>query len=293
MCDKFELRGSIVPLISPLTKSEDLDVPAVKRLISFHRGNGTDALFLLGTCGEGPCLTDKTKDILLDAVIGERRGIPVLVCITETGTKRAVAWVKKVQRRNISAFVIIPPIFQFPMNAEEHIAYIRAIADAVDIPLVVYNIPQKCGNQNIPIEAVRVLAADNIIMGIKDSSGDLDYISELLRIKDEVPSFRVMNGEIKTAKQALEMGVDGLVMSYTNVDPAGCVKLVDAVRSGDKRRSEELQEKFIAVWGFFPEYATPAARTKAILAAKGLCEPYCCAPSTTLKPIIPAALKES
>jgi len=282
MNNKFELRGSIVPLISPLKRDESLDVPALKRLVAYHREQGTDALFLLGTCGEGPCLSDTAKELVIETVLESAEDLPVLVGITETATRRAVTWLQKALRPGISAFVIMPPIFQFAASSEEHVSHVRALAGSTDIPLILYNLPKKCGGQAVPLDAVQKLAGDGLITGIKDSLGDLDYIAGLLKIRDKIPGFRVMNGELKVACRALELGVDGLVMSYTNVAPDECLEMINCVKTGNIDKAEQLQKKFIAVWNSFPVSAGPAAKVKAILAGKGLCEPYCCAPGISL-----------
>lgn len=291
MTRKFELQGSIVPLVTPLTEKEELDAPAISRLLSFHQQQGTDALFLLGTCGEGPCLHDAVKLRLIEEVLGEAGTVPVLAGVTDTATYRAVLLAQKWADLGVSAIVVMPPIFQFATGIQEHLCHIRAIADAVDVPVILYNLPKKTGNQAIPLQAIRVLATDPRILGIKESSGDLDYLASLLKIRDEFPSFRIMNGEIKTARQALEMGADGLVMSYTNVDPAGCTELIAAVRSGNRTKAAVIQEKMIAVWTAFPEYASPAAKAKSILAAKGYCQPRCCVPATSLGAELPEPLR--
>ncbi|MCC6681897.1 MAG: dihydrodipicolinate synthase family protein [Phycisphaeraceae bacterium] len=277
-----DLSGSIVPLITPLLQNEDLDVAAIAKLVSFHQENGTKALFLLGTCGEGPCLTDPMKELLIDSVIAQNSDLPVLVGVTDMATRRAVIWAQKAARPGVSALVIMPPVFQFATTAAEHLAHVKAIADAVDIPLILYNLPKKCGNQAVALQAVHALAADGIVSGIKDSSGDLDYIAALLKIRESFPNFHVVNGELRTAKQALEMGADGLVMSYTNIAPDECVELMNAVRSGNIDRAAQLQEKFVAHWNTFPTEYSPAAKVKSILAARGLCKGYCCAPATNL-----------
>jgi len=275
----FILQGSIVPLITPLDEHEELDVPAVEKLVRFHVSKGTNALFLLGTCGEGPSLTDDVKAHLVDTVLSVKGKLPVLVGLAETATKRAIALARKLQRGGITAYVLLPPVFQFAGTVEEYLLHIRSVHKVLNSPLILYNLPKKNGGQMIPIEVVRILVEEELIIGIKESSGDLDYIKKLLQIREAHPFFRVMNGELRTAMDALKMGVDGLVMSYTNIDPVGCLELIRAVRSGDSERANELQKEFVARLGAFPPGVSFIAKVKSILAAKGLCQNYCCMPT--------------
>lgn len=289
----YTLHGSVVPIVSPLTAAEEIDLSAIQRLVAFHAAAGTDGLFVLGTCGEGPCLSDICKELMVHAVVQNAQGLPVLVGISETGTRRAVESAKRLAIPGVTALVVMPPTFQFAMTAEEHADHVQAIADAVEIPVIVYNLPKKTGGSALPVEAVRVLLERGSIIGIKDSSGDLEYIGALLQLREEFPNFGVMNGELKTAAAALRMGADGLVMSYTNIAPGQCKALIDAVRAGDDDRAEALQAEFLAVWGRFPATAGVTAKVKAILAALELCQPYCCGPNRPLAPVLPSELQET
>ena len=292
MTKPYELRGSVVPLISPLTWDEQIDTDALTRLMAFQKRHGTDGIFLLGTCGEGPCLTDASKERLLDAALERSNGLPILAGIVETGTRRAVEWARKADRLGISALVVVLPTFHLTKNVWETVAHVRAIAEAVETPLIMYNLPKKTGGVEVSIEAVQCLLEERMIIGIKDSSGDLDYFSRLLALRDVFPWFRVMNGELRRAAEALRRGADGLVMSYTNVEPDKCKLLIEAVRQEDFEQANLLQQRFLDTWKAFPSDASPAARVKAILAAHGFCKSLCCAPAASLEPMIPESLKK-
>jgi 4-hydroxy-tetrahydrodipicolinate synthase len=291
MIDKaFDLKGSVVPLATPLTEGAEPDFGSLDRLICFQLRNGTDALFVLGTCGEGPCFEDAQKTAVVRRAVAAA-GKPVLAGIAEPGTARAARLAGMLADGGAAALVILPPTFQFAASAAEHIAHVRTIAAAAKgKPIILYNLPKKCGNENIPIAAVAELASERTIIGIKDSGGDLSYIAALMKVKEAQPAFRVMNGELRTAMAALRLGADGLVMSYTNVDPAGCVELIEAVRSGNLIRAKEIQEEFIHVWNEFPQGSSPVGKVKSILAAFGLCQPWCHPPTQAVAVRLPEPL---
>ena len=293
MSAPFDLRGSIVPLISPLTASERIDTDALPGLFALHEKRGTDAIFLLGTCGEGPYLTDPAKEELLAAALECGTGLPILVGVAETATLRAVQWAAKATRPGVAALVVVLPTFHRIATAGEAVAHFLAIREAAAGPIILYNLPKKTGGAAVPIEAIRTLLEHKAVIGIKDSAGDLDYLADLIRLRDDFPDFRVMNGELRCAAKALEMGVDGLVMSYTNVEPEKCREMIAAGRAGDVDKARALQRRFVSAWDEFPNSAAPTARAKSILSARGLCRPICCAPTDPVDPIIPETMKEA
>ncbi len=288
----FSLRGSVVPLITPLNADEEVDVKPLQQLISFQRENGTDALFLLGSCGEGPCLTDSARDRLLDAVLELNPGLPVFVGVAETATRRAVLWARRAARQQVDALVVMMPIFHWLKNPPEMIDHVQAIYDATEKPLILYNFPVKTDGVAIPLDVVRILRQKKRILGIKDSSGDLGYIQKLIEIRQELGDLSVMNGEMRTAFQALELGADGLVMSYTNVEPNICKEMIRAVGTGDTQKAKELQQRMLCVWNEFGPEVNPVMKVKAILSARGLCQPICCSPVRSIGPLIPKSLQE-
>ena len=147
----FELGGLIVPLVTPLLENEDIDVEAIPRLLSLHEDSGTAGIFLLGTCGEGPCLCDSAKVEMLDATLecmsvsGDGDGLPVLVGVAETATRRAVEWARRAYRPGVSALVVVLPTFHKIATIDEAVGHVQAVADAVGCPVVLYNSPTKTG----------------------------------------------------------------------------------------------------------------------------------------------------
>ena len=293
----FELGDLIVPLVTPLLENEDIDVEALPALLALHENGDTAGLFLLGTCGEGPCLSDSSKFEMLDATLehfaveGNGR-LPILVGVAETATRRAVEWARQAYRPGVSALVVVLPTFHAIKTIDEAVGHVQAVVDAAGVPVVLYNSPNKTGGIPFKLDAVTRLLADGSVIGIKDSSGDLEYLGELLALRDVFPGFRVMNGELRCVADAMRLGVDGLVVSYGNVEPDKCCELIEAAREGDYIKARGLQKRFVDAWKAFPDYASPAARVKSILAARGICRPTCCAPAASIDPMIPENLRD-
>jgi 4-hydroxy-tetrahydrodipicolinate synthase len=291
--NNFVLRGSVVPLITPLDADEQLDVAAVDRLVAFQRDQGTDALFLLGSCGEGPCLIDPVRQALVERVLGLMAGLPVLVGVAETATKRALSAARTAARAGVDALVLMMPIFHWLKNPLEMIDHTQAVYDATGKPIILYNFPGKTDGVAIPPDIVGKLREKGIIIGIKDSSGDMAYLQKLISLRQQVGGLGVMNGEMRTAYDALRLGADGLVMSYTNVEPDKCRELIAAVQAGDYARGEALQKRMMTAWNEFAPTVNPVMKVKSILGARGLCRPVCCAPVRHIEPMIPKILQET
>ena len=287
----FHLRGSVVPLITPLTTDEEIDIKAFDGLLQFQRELGTDAIFLMGSCGEGPCLTDDARQTVLDSVLALEQTLPIFVGVSEPATRRAVQWAVQAARKEVTALVVMLPTFHWNKSADEMVDHFRAIYDSTGKPIILYNFPLKTDGVAIPVEVIRHLRQENIIIGIKDSSGDLDYLSQLVALRDELGGLGVMNGELKKAYEALKLGVDGLVMSYTNVEPDKCREMIQAVQKKDFERAQAIQQRMVQAWNTFDATVNPVMKVKAILAARGLCEPICCAPVRPIEPVIPEPLK--
>jgi len=281
--EAFELEGSIVPLVTPLGEDESVDTVALQKLIKYHKQNGTSAVMIFGTCGEGPALTDTAKENLLASITEHSEGLPIIACIIETGTNKAAQASRRLSQSSINGLLVMPATFVNATTINEHLNHFTAVASETTLPMFLYNLPKKTNGQPIPLPVVQQLLEKGIISGIKESSGDLDYLESLLKLRNDFPKFKVCNGELRCAVQALRKGVDGLIMSVTNIDPASCNEMLALAKAGDFDKTREIQFRFESIWDQMPVNASPAAKAKAVLAANGLCSARCCGPVNALK----------
>jgi len=279
----FELKGSMVPLVTPLKEDESVDTAAVEKLMKFHKQNGTSAVVLFGTCGEGPALTDIAKENLLTSVIEHSQGLPIIAGIIEPGTKKAARAASWLSQKPIDGFLVMGATFINAATIDEHLNHFSAVASETSLPLFLYNLPKKTGGESIPLPVVQQLLEESVVSGIKESSGDLDYLQSLLKLRNDFPKFKVCNGELRCAAEALRLGVDGLIMSVTNFDPAACNQMLASAKAGGFEKARQIQLKFESILDEMPGNTSPAAKVKAILAANGLCSAKCCGPVNALK----------
>ncbi len=199
---------------------------------------GVDHIFVLGTLGEFPLVTDAERDLLVGEVIGSLAGhADAWVGVGAPSTRMAVANATKAEAAGAAAVVAVPPYYMHPTPAA--IArYYRALHEAVGIPLFAYNIPGYVGYALAPDE-LHALAREGVLQGVKDTSGSLASVRTFL---DEAPSgFAVLPGDDAVASKAIALGAAGAVMGTANILPKLGVAIVRAARGGDAARADELQ----------------------------------------------------
>jgi len=179
-----KINGIIPPLVTPLTNNLDLDPEALIRLIEHVLKGGVNGVFLLGTIGENASLTNEIRrQVIAVAIEAVSKRIPVLVNITSPSYKESLQLAAYSWDQGADYVVLAPP-FYYNMNQAELITYAEMIANNVPVPLILYNAPQYT-KTGIEPESVEKLSKHKNIVGIKDSSGSMLYIHELLGFKKD------------------------------------------------------------------------------------------------------------
>ncbi len=197
-----------------------------------------DHLFVLGSLGEFPLVTDEERVRLLDVVIESATGkTDVWVGCGAPSTRRAVAYAEGAEAAGATALVAVPPYYLHPALASIE-RYYRALRAAVSVPLLAYNIPSLVGYA-LPPDLVHRLGRDGVLAGVKDTSGSLDSVFRFLDGRPD--GFAVFPGDDAFASAAIARGAAGAVMGMANLVPRLSVELVAAARRGDAARAGELQ----------------------------------------------------
>jgi len=267
------LRGIIPPLITPLRDRDTLDVAGLEKLIAHISDGGVQGVFILGTSGEGPGLSYRLRNELIQCVCKQVGGrLPVLVGITDTAFVESVALAKRAAEHGAQAVVIAPP-FYLPAGQPELIEYVERLTRELPLPLYLYNMPQLTKVHFEP-ETLRRLAQLGKIAGIKDSSGDLAYFDKVIALKKERPDWSVFVGPEHLLVETLRRGGDGGVNGGANFHPRLFVELFKAVEAGDSTRAAELQKKLELLGSIYTIGKHPSAVIKGMKCAcalLGLC----------------------
>lgn len=234
--------GVIPPVVTPLTADGELDVPSLERLVGFLIEGGVSGLFALGSSGEVAYLTEAARSKVLEVVVGAAAGqVPVIAGCIETTTDRAVDRALESQRLGADAVVATAPFYTrtHPVEIDRHF---RLLAKAVELPVFAYDVPV-CVHTKLDAGMVLDLAADGVLTGVKDSSGDDVGFRRIALGLAELPEFSLLTGHEVVVDGALLSGADGAVPGLGNVDPHGYVRLLAAAKAGDWTAAKAEQDR--------------------------------------------------
>lgn len=227
--------GVIPPVVTPLTADGELDRASLERVVGHLIDGGVSGLFALGSSGETAYLTPGQQDEVIKVITSASAGqVPVLVGAIETTTNRAIERANAAAGLGADAVVVTAP-FYTRTHATEIDRHFRDIAAAVDRPVLAYDVPV-CVHSKLDPELLLPLAADGVLAGVKDSSGDDGSFRRLAIGARELSGFSVLTGHELVVDAMMLSGADGSVPGLGNVDPHGYVKLHEAAVRGDWAR---------------------------------------------------------
>jgi dihydrodipicolinate synthase/N-acetylneuraminate lyase len=240
-------QGLICPVITPLRPDGRVNTDVLATLLE-RMAPHVDGVFVLGSCGENPWLSDLAQDQVVSVTVDTLGGrLPLFVGVGQTDLTRVLRRIAERAESGADYLVATPPTF-LPLTQAEVIDYYHVLADESPLPLLLYNIPQFAGNA-IGAVAARELADDPNIVGIKDSSGDFELFQHFLA--DRPPGFSVLQGRDAFAAASITLGADGLVSGLLNFATPLVRQVAEAARKGDHELTLELQREITALCGLF------------------------------------------
>jgi 4-hydroxy-tetrahydrodipicolinate synthase len=235
----LQIRGIIPPVATPMLANEDLDLPRFRWFLDHLMEQGVHGLFVLGTNSEFYALDEQEKQVIIASAVehvGKR--VPVFAGTGAETTREAVRLTKMAEREGADGVSVITPYFISPSQQEIYDHY-RRVAEATSLPVILYNNPSTCGGLKIDVDTVARLAQVPNILGIKDSSGDLQNTNEYVRV---VPHrFSVMQGRDTLIYPSLLFGARGAVPASANVAPGLAVEIFEAFERADHASAKAAQ----------------------------------------------------
>ncbi|GAC1425222.1 MAG: 4-hydroxy-tetrahydrodipicolinate synthase [Acidobacteriaceae bacterium] len=262
----MEFSGCGTALVTPFRTDAALDEPALVRLVHWQIDSGIGFLVACGTTGEASTLTEAETQRVAETVAGTAAGrVPVFLGCTHNSTRESVVRARKLAAiPGVTGLLTANPYYSRP-GQEGQFQHFRAIAEAVDVPVLLYNIPARTGANLEPATVLRLTEIPNIV-GIKESSGNLVQITELLT---QLPRrFRVFAGDDALALPTLAVGAAGLISVASNVIPAQMSDMVRAALDDDWRTARKLNRQFFRLMQAHFWEPSPAP-VKAVLALLG------------------------
>lgn len=222
--------GVFTALVTPMAPDGSLDEKALRRLVDFQVEGGVQGLVPVGTTGESPTLDgDECKRVIRIVVEQARGRVPVIAGAGSNCTSEAIEYSKDAREAGADATLQVAPYYNKPTNLG-FLGHFRAIADAVDLPLVVYNIASRTG-KNIDNATMLELAKHRNIVAVKEASGDIGQIMDLIASKP--PAFSVLSGDDNIVFPMIALGATGVISVASNIVPDRMAALVRASLKGD------------------------------------------------------------
>jgi 4-hydroxy-tetrahydrodipicolinate synthase len=236
------IEGIIPAVVTPFDENENVDEPGFRRIINYLIESGVHGLFPVGSQGEFFSLTNEEKRRLMDIAVEEARGrvfvMPNTGAIT---TRESIELTQYAEKAGADCVSIITPFFISP-NQEELYQHIKDICQSVKIPVLCYNNPGRTGGVALtPATLARLAEEVPNFAGIKDSSGDLTQVAEMIRLCP--PHFKVIMGRDTLIYGALTYGAAGAIAATANVAPKLIVEMYETFKDGDYERSRECQRE--------------------------------------------------
>ncbi len=263
----MQVRGIIPPVATPMQANEDLDLPRFRWFLDYLLNAGVHGVFVLGTNSEFYALDEREKQQVIACAMDHVRGrVPVWVGTGAETTREAIRLTKMAEKEGAQGVSVITPYFLIP-SQQEIFDHYRRIAENTRLPVVLYNNPATCGGVKIDVETVARLAEIPNIIGIKDSSGDLQNTNEYLRV---VPDrFSVLQGRDTLIYQALMFGARGAIPATGNIAPRLLVEIYESFQRGDHAAAMAAQKRLAPI-RLALNLGTAPGGVKAALALMGM-----------------------
>jgi 2-dehydro-3-deoxy-D-pentonate aldolase len=260
--------------VTPLSGQDSLDVRGFERLINHTIAGGVHGLFVLGTTGEGASLSRELQlEVVRLSCQWTAKRVPVLVGITNAACIESIRLAQTAAEAGAEAVVVAPPYY-FRYSQNDLLYYLERLADEVTLPLVMYNMPQ-CTKIEYAVDTVRRASEIPNVIGLKDSSGDLGYLEQVIASVRHRPDFGVLIGPEEQLVDGLRAGAWGGVNGGSNLFPRLYVDAYEATRRGDWTEAERLQKIIREVSAALYRIGDPDSSylrgLKAALSAAGIC----------------------
>ncbi len=238
------IQGSIVALVTPMFESGAVDKESLKKLVEYHIAQGTDALVAVGTSGESATLDeDEHIDVItfvVDAVGGR---IPVIAGTGANSTTEAITLTRKAKQAGAEACLLVTPYYNKPTQEGLYLHH-KAIAEAVDIPQILYNVPGRTACDMLP-ETVGRLSHIAGIVGVKEATGDLSRVKQIRDLAG--PDFAIYTGDDATSREFCLLGGNGTITVTGNVAPRLVHEMIMAAMAGDEETALAIDTKLAAL----------------------------------------------
>jgi len=231
--------GSLVALVTPMHEDGSLDFDGLKRLIDWHIANDTDAFVLLGSTGEGVCLEESERRALLAVAVAHINGRkPVIAGTGSQSTAKTIALTKQAMAEGVEACLVVTPYYNRPPQEGLYRHY-ASLAEAVPLPIILYNVPSRTACDLLPETVQRLCAIGNIV-GIKDATGKLERLQAMQTLCGNQLTY--YSGDDSTALEFIKRGGRGVISITANIAPKQMHDLCSAALAGRDEEAKKIDD---------------------------------------------------
>jgi 4-hydroxy-tetrahydrodipicolinate synthase len=258
-----QFAGVTVAIVTPFQNGE-IDYPALRRLVEWHVEQGTDGLAPVGTTGESPTLDHEEHERVIAAVTETARGrLKVMPGTGSNSTREAIRLTKFAKRAGADAALLVGPYYNKPTQ-EGYVRHFAAVSDAVELPLVLYNIPGRTASNILPETIARIAEVARVV-AVKEATGSLDQVSQVAALTD----LTILSGDDSLTLPILSVGGRGVVSVVGNVVPRDMQALVRAYQAGRVEEAQRWHRKLFPLCRDLLGVATNPIPVKAALKLLG------------------------
>ena len=238
----MKFSGSYVALVTPFHEDGSVNFEKLKELAAWHVAEGTDGIIALGTTGESSTMSHEEDDEVVRCVLETVNGrIPVICGAGSNSTQTQLEKSKKYHDMGADGLLLISPYYN-KANDEGMYRHFAAVADTVDTPIILYNVPGRTGCSISPAVVARLAAHPNVA-GIKEASGNMSYAARIAHLVGE--DFCMFSGNDDIILPMMSLGACGVISVWANICPRQCHDLVAAYHAGDIETARALQLKYL------------------------------------------------
>ena len=254
-----KFRGAFVAIVTPNIDGQ-IDEQGLVDLIEFHIANGTHGIVPCGTTGESATMSHAEHHRVVELTVKTVNGrVPVVAGSGSNSTSEAIDLTKHAKAAGVDGVLMVSPYYNRP-SQEGLYQHFKAVAEAVDVPIILYNVPSRTSSNVLPATVARLAAIDNIV-GIKEATGSLNQVSEVIMLCPD--DFAVMSGDDFTSLATVLVGGTGVISVTSNVAPRDMADMMEAALAGNLARANELHYKLFPLMQamFYDTNPVPAKTT--------------------------------
>ncbi len=236
------IQGSYVAIVTPFHEDGSVNFEKLKALCEWHVASGTDGIVALGTTGESSTMTHEEDEAVVKCVLDAVNGrIPVIAGAGSNCTDTALMKSRAYARLGVDGLLLITPYYN-KANVRGMYRHFAAVADQVDVPIILYNVPGRTGCA-LGADCVEALSKHKNIAALKEASGDIAYVAKVARYVTD--DFQLLSGNDDMIVPVMSLGGSGVISVFANLCPAECRAIAHACLKGDFKKAAALQLKYL------------------------------------------------